>query len=101
MIRLHVVIFFMYLLFCIISCKSPVVMVAAETNFKNKDCDYIYFTDTLKFNNIEVFKSKYKREISKQARRCNCDTVYIDINDVSDGKKQAPRNLWGFCKERK
>lgn len=76
-------------------------MVATEENFKSKNCDYVYFTDTLKFNDIEIFKLKYKQEISKQARGCKCDTVFIDINDVSNSKKMAPRNLWGYCKSRK
>lgn len=82
------------------SCKMPVVLVATKENSKNYNCEVDFFTKQ-PMTNLDTLKLKFKHEIIKEAKRCKCDTLLIDFNNVFNAKEEHANNIWGFCKSNK
>jgi len=90
----------------------PTLVTATEENTKEYDCEVGFFVEEIKFidlNTIEVkdtkftdlntFESQFKSKIKKEARRCDCDTLFIDINNIF--KMEDSSTLWGVCTSKK
>lgn len=67
----------------IVACKSPVIITATKENIKDINCEVAFITNK-KYSSIDDFKSDLKNKIIKPTNHCNCDTIYVDINDVNN-----------------
>lgn len=90
-------IWYISLFVCVVflSCKTPVVILATQTNITDNNCEVIFFTDK-KYSDIESFKTDFHARIIKEARRCKCDTLMIDLNDIFNMNNST--EIWGVCK---
>lgn len=85
----------------LVACKSPVVILATEENIKIINCETAFYKEEVssgifkEYNDIEIFKSDFRKEIIKQARDCKCDTLYVDLfNTYNVGYKDI---IGGGC----
>lgn len=80
----------------------PVLITVTENNTKEYDCEVVFFVDEhheYKITDLNIFESQFKSRIKKEARRCNCDTLFIDINDVFNMKDSE--FIFGGCTSKK
>ena len=61
----------------------PVVLEATPDNIKNLNCE-IVIDNKHNIKTLNEFKKKYKGSIWKEAKRCKCDTLIIDIENKYD-----------------
>ena len=85
----------LFLCMIFLSCKTPVVILATQTNVIGSNCEVGFFSDK-KYSDIESFKANFHSEIIKEARRCKCDTLIIDLNDIFNMNDST--GIWGECK---
>ncbi|UTW66289.1 hypothetical protein KFE94_16805 [bacterium SCSIO 12643] len=79
------------------SCKQPVLLMLDKDNMVTKNaCETLFYTDSI-YTEIEDFKMELKKQIRKESRNCNCDTMYIDLNDLWKMRDNNPGTYWGIC----
>ena len=83
---------------CLISCKSPKLVLATKENTENNNCEVGFITEK-KYTDIKSFETEFKRKIIQEANRCGCDTLFIDLDDIFTMKD--PYSIWGVCKSEK
>lgn len=87
--------FFCSLLIQVCSCKSPTVLLLEDLG-KYDHCEMVFYGSSSS-ENIEDFKIQFKKQIRKESRRCNCDTFYVDLNDLGKMEQNNSGVYWGVC----
>ncbi|UTW67897.1 hypothetical protein KFE94_07225 [bacterium SCSIO 12643] len=90
---------FVFYIICLalFSCKQPVLLVLEKEHKGMKGvCETIFYTDSV-FTEIVDFEVELKKQIRKESRRCKCDTMYIDLNDLGNMRHNNPGTYWGIC----
>ena len=80
-----------------LSCQKPVILKMTNNEKDNYSCEFSIGSE-ISYDNIDSLKNDLKNDIYKSSRRCKCDTVYVDIDDLFNLRGKDPYALWGICK---
>ena len=84
----------------IISCQNPVILKRTLKIESDYNCEFTVDSKII-YTDMNSFINDLGREVKKKSRSCKCDTVYVDIDNMSNMRKKTPDLIWGICKSTK